>query len=91
MAHSSRFLEISGKISGLLPRNAPMTKELVNSLIGLPCLDCDGKQIGVVDRVDMENDIFYARILVADSIYNEWDEKYSMYIKPEDTICKNSC
>lgn len=50
--------EITGSIK-LLLKGLPITNDIVNSMVGKPINDYNGNKIGVIDYVDIENDIFH--------------------------------
>lgn len=53
--------EITGSIK-LLLKGLPITNDIVNSMVGKPINDYNGNKIGVIDYVDIENDIFHGTL-----------------------------
>lgn len=53
--------EVTGSIK-LLLKDLPITNEIVNSMVGKPINDSNGNKIGVIDYVDIDNDIFHGTL-----------------------------
>ena len=63
-----RCIEVTGSLSTLLWRNMPVDEKLAKTLIKLPIKDADGKQIGIVDEIDLDKNLWKGRILTNDSV-----------------------
>lgn len=54
-------INISGSLSQMF-KGLPINDEIMPSLIGKPIKDSTGKQIGVITKIDVNNDMWHGRI-----------------------------
>lgn len=55
-------VNVSGSLSQMF-KGLPISDDVVSSIIGKPINDTDGKQIGIITKIDVDSDMWYGRIV----------------------------